>query len=101
MIANAWHHRADAISSVVALIGVGEELRLFLILVCFFNIFFQCPSMLEWRNDVVEVAKNMFVLVLFCLKWMFFFHFLLSYQSSEYEVYIHTHEFKSASVYTF
>lgn len=26
MKANAWHHRADAISSVVALVGVGEEL---------------------------------------------------------------------------
>lgn len=26
MKANAWHHRADAISSVVALIGVGKEL---------------------------------------------------------------------------
>lgn len=26
MKANAWHHRADAISSVVALIGVGETL---------------------------------------------------------------------------
>lgn len=25
MKANAWHHRADAISSVVALIGVGKE----------------------------------------------------------------------------
>lgn len=24
MKANAWHHRADAISSVVALIGVGK-----------------------------------------------------------------------------
>ncbi|KAM6558425.1 hypothetical protein CsatA_027664 [Cannabis sativa] len=29
MIANAWHHRSDAISSVVTLIGVGEELQLF------------------------------------------------------------------------
>lgn len=26
MKANAWHHRADAISSVVALIGVGKEI---------------------------------------------------------------------------
>lgn len=26
MKANAWHHRADAISSVVALIGVGKKL---------------------------------------------------------------------------
>lgn len=26
MKANAWHHRADAISSVVALIGVGNKL---------------------------------------------------------------------------
>ena len=26
MKANAWHHRADAVSSFVALIGVGEEL---------------------------------------------------------------------------
>lgn len=26
MKANAWHHRADAISSVVALIGVGKYL---------------------------------------------------------------------------
>jgi len=25
MKANAWHHRADAISSVVALVGVGKE----------------------------------------------------------------------------
>lgn len=25
MKANAWHHRADAISSVVALIGVGKK----------------------------------------------------------------------------
>ena len=24
MKANAWHHRADAISSVVALVGVGK-----------------------------------------------------------------------------
>lgn len=30
MKANAWHHRADAISSVVALIGVGKTLWLFL-----------------------------------------------------------------------
>lgn len=29
MKANAWHHRADAISSVVALIGVGKELWFF------------------------------------------------------------------------
>ena len=27
MKANAWHHRADAVSSVVALIGVGNELH--------------------------------------------------------------------------
>lgn len=26
MKANAWHHRADAVSSVVALIGVGNDL---------------------------------------------------------------------------
>jgi len=26
MKANAWHHRADAISSAVALIGVGKNL---------------------------------------------------------------------------
>jgi divalent metal cation (Fe/Co/Zn/Cd) transporter len=26
MKANAWHHRADAISSVVALIGVGMKI---------------------------------------------------------------------------
>jgi divalent metal cation (Fe/Co/Zn/Cd) transporter len=26
MKANAWHHRADAISSVVALIGVGKKI---------------------------------------------------------------------------
>lgn len=26
MKANAWHHRADAISSVVALVGVGKKL---------------------------------------------------------------------------
>lgn len=26
MKANAWHHRADAVSSVVALIGVGKKL---------------------------------------------------------------------------
>lgn len=26
MKANAWHHRADAVSSFVALIGVGKEL---------------------------------------------------------------------------
>ncbi|PON57150.1 Cation efflux protein [Parasponia andersonii] len=32
MIANAWHHRADAISSVVALIGVGEELQHFVLM---------------------------------------------------------------------
>jgi len=32
MKANAWHHRADAISSVVALIGVGKELK-----TCFFE----------------------------------------------------------------
>jgi len=32
MKANAWHHRADAISSVVALIGVGIELK-----TCFFE----------------------------------------------------------------
>jgi divalent metal cation (Fe/Co/Zn/Cd) transporter len=25
MKANAWHHRADAISSVVALVGVGKS----------------------------------------------------------------------------
>lgn len=24
--ANAWHHRSDAVSSVVALVGVGENL---------------------------------------------------------------------------
>lgn len=29
MKANAWHHRADAISSVVALVGVGEALFFF------------------------------------------------------------------------
>ena len=29
MKANAWHHRADAVSSVVALIGVGKEHFLF------------------------------------------------------------------------
>lgn len=29
MIANAWHHRADAVSSVVTLIGVGKEFQLF------------------------------------------------------------------------
>lgn len=28
MKANAWHHRADAVSSVVALIGVGKGLIL-------------------------------------------------------------------------
>lgn len=27
MKANAWHHRADAVSSVVALIGVGRNLQ--------------------------------------------------------------------------
>lgn len=26
MMANAWHHRSDAISSVVALVGVGKHL---------------------------------------------------------------------------
>lgn len=26
MKANAWHHRADAVSSVVALVGVGNNL---------------------------------------------------------------------------
>lgn len=31
MKANAWHHRADAISSVVALVGVGKYLSLELI----------------------------------------------------------------------
>jgi divalent metal cation (Fe/Co/Zn/Cd) transporter len=29
MKANAWHHRADAISSVVALIGVGKDFWIF------------------------------------------------------------------------
>lgn len=28
MKANAWHHRADAVSSLVALIGVGNNLNL-------------------------------------------------------------------------
>ncbi|XP_050281866.1 metal tolerance protein 2-like [Quercus robur] len=32
MKANAWHHRADAVSSVVALIGVGKEHCLFYVL---------------------------------------------------------------------
>lgn len=27
MKANAWHHRADAVSSIVALIGVGNDLH--------------------------------------------------------------------------
>ncbi|KAA3471045.1 metal tolerance protein C1-like [Gossypium australe] len=32
MMANAWHHRADAISSVVALIGVGKKASFLVVL---------------------------------------------------------------------
>jgi len=31
MKANAWHHRADAVSSVVALIGVGKTYYAFIL----------------------------------------------------------------------
>lgn len=42
MKANAWHHRADAISSVVALIGVGEKQTINLLsFFSTFNIFVQ------------------------------------------------------------
>lgn len=43
MKANAWHHRADAVSSVVALIGVGNILFPF-VSVSYFSILFLFPS---------------------------------------------------------
>ena len=48
MKANAWHHRADAVSSLVALIGVGK------------NFDFSCQRSLWKRLTKIQLGDSVF-----------------------------------------
>ena len=71
MIANAWHHRADAISSVVALIGVGEELHLFVITLFSILIF---AMVIRKVATIATSSDSLLDQLLFSHLFFFFFH---------------------------